>query len=228
MSDALSRNVPKDHVVVEANCTAHARRGIVDQFPNFPVECRTVLLFLREVCAVEADCKSRKLTADKRLAEHRDHSEPTVRQEKPRPSTPTRCSSCLGQCSILLLALSATRHPHGATRSPGSWDRGGGSRQLSLTQGGSHEDAGMRGMDRRHRCRIPTCTRSASAKAHQTRSSARAGARRGGRRNESSERVGRLGTRALSSLSRTGWFVARDAGPERTDARCAGLVGCQP
>jgi transposase len=80
MSDALSRNVPKDHLVVEANCTAHARRGIVDQFPNFPAECRTVLLLLREVYAVEADCKARKLTPDKRLAEHRDRSEPVMSQ----------------------------------------------------------------------------------------------------------------------------------------------------
>jgi len=32
MSDALNRNVPKGHATVEANCTAHARRGIVDQY----------------------------------------------------------------------------------------------------------------------------------------------------------------------------------------------------
>jgi transposase len=80
MSDALSRNVPKDHVVVEANCTAHARRPIVDQFPNFPAECRTVLLLLREVYAVEADCKARKLTPDKRLAEHQGRSAPVMSQ----------------------------------------------------------------------------------------------------------------------------------------------------
>jgi hypothetical protein len=80
MSDALSRNVPKDHVVVEANCTAHARRGIVDQYPNFPAECRTVLLLLREVYAVEAHCKERKLSAEQRLAEHRERSEPVMNQ----------------------------------------------------------------------------------------------------------------------------------------------------
>lgn len=80
MSDALARNVPKDHVVVEANCTAHARRGIVDQYPNFPAECRTVLLLLREVYAVEARCKERKLSADQRFAEHRDRSAPVMNQ----------------------------------------------------------------------------------------------------------------------------------------------------
>jgi transposase len=80
MSDALSRNVPRDHVVIEANCTAHARRPIVDQFPNFPAECRTVLLLLQEVYAVEADCKARKLTPDKRLAEHQGRSDPAMSQ----------------------------------------------------------------------------------------------------------------------------------------------------
>jgi transposase len=80
MSDALTRNVPKEHAVVEANCTAHARRGIVDQYPNLPAECRTVLLLLREVYAVEARCKERKLSADQRLAEHRERSAPVMEQ----------------------------------------------------------------------------------------------------------------------------------------------------
>lgn len=80
MSDALARNVPKDHAVVEANCTAHARRGIVDQYPNFPAECQTVLLLLREVFAVEARCKEHKLSAAQRLEEHREHSTPVMNQ----------------------------------------------------------------------------------------------------------------------------------------------------
>ncbi|HKU41988.1 MAG TPA: IS66 family transposase [Polyangiales bacterium] len=78
MSDALARNVPKDHPVVQANCTAHARRGIVDQFPNFPLECRAVLEMLREVFAVEARCKQRKLSAQQRLLEHQTESRPVM------------------------------------------------------------------------------------------------------------------------------------------------------
>lgn len=78
MSDALARNVPKDHAVVEANCCAHARRGIVDQFPNFPAECRTVLEMLREVFAVEARCKERKLSAEQRLHAHQTESRPVM------------------------------------------------------------------------------------------------------------------------------------------------------
>ena len=40
MSDALSRNVPKDHVVVEANCTAHARRPLSSSSRTSPPSVR--------------------------------------------------------------------------------------------------------------------------------------------------------------------------------------------
>jgi transposase len=75
MSDALKRNVPKDQSVIEANCMAHGRRNFVDQFPNFPNECRAILELLRQVFAVEADCKQRKLSAQQRLCEHQTHSQ---------------------------------------------------------------------------------------------------------------------------------------------------------
>jgi transposase len=78
MSDALARNVPKDHAVVEANCVPHGRRNFVDQFPNFPSECRTVLEMLREVFAVEARCKERKLSAEQRLHAHQTESRPVM------------------------------------------------------------------------------------------------------------------------------------------------------
>lgn len=78
MSDALSRNVPKDHAVLEANCVVHGRRGIVDQFPNFPVECRTLLEMLRAVFAVEARCKERKLSPQERLLVHQTESQPVM------------------------------------------------------------------------------------------------------------------------------------------------------
>jgi transposase len=78
MSDALSRNVPKGQSVIEANCLAHGRRNFIDQFPNFPTECRAVLELLRQVFAVEADCKLRKLSAQQRLYEHQTHSLPVM------------------------------------------------------------------------------------------------------------------------------------------------------
>lgn len=78
MSDALARNVPKDHAVIEANCVAHARRGLVDQFPNFPIECRTLLEMLRAVFAVEARCKERKLSPQERLLVHQAESHPVM------------------------------------------------------------------------------------------------------------------------------------------------------
>jgi len=78
MSDALNRNVPKGHAVVEANCTAHARRGIVDQYPNFPTECRHVLELLRVVFSVDALCKQYGLSPEQRLLVHQRESQPVV------------------------------------------------------------------------------------------------------------------------------------------------------
>jgi transposase len=78
MSDALNRNVPNGHAVVEANCTAHARRGIVDQYPNFPAECRHVLELLRVVFSVDALCKQYGLSPEQRLLVHQRGSEPVM------------------------------------------------------------------------------------------------------------------------------------------------------
>jgi hypothetical protein len=78
MSDALNRNVPKGHAVVEANCAAHARRGIVEQFPNFPAECRHVLELMRTVFSVEAVCKQYALSPQQRLLVHQRESQPVM------------------------------------------------------------------------------------------------------------------------------------------------------
>lgn len=78
MSDALNRNVPNGHTVVEANCTLHARRGIVDQFPNFPAECRTLLELFRTIFIVDAKCKQDKLSAEQRLLVHQTQSKPAM------------------------------------------------------------------------------------------------------------------------------------------------------
>jgi transposase len=78
MSDALDRNVPKGHAVREANCLPHGRRGIVDQFPNFPSECRHVLELLRVAFRVEAKCKELRLSHAQRLLAHQQQSKPVM------------------------------------------------------------------------------------------------------------------------------------------------------
>lgn len=79
MSDALdSRNVPKGHAVFESNCIAHARRGFVDQIPNFPSECRHVLEELRKIFVVEAQCRRAGLDDEERLRAHQRDSGPVM------------------------------------------------------------------------------------------------------------------------------------------------------
>jgi hypothetical protein len=83
MSDGLeSRNVPKGHVVVESNCLAHARRGVVDQVANFPDECRHIIEQLRDVYRTDADCKKRGLSPDERLIVHQRDSAPIMKSLK--------------------------------------------------------------------------------------------------------------------------------------------------
>ena len=62
----------------ESNCLAHGRRGIVDQFPNFPAECRHVLELLRTVFGVEALCKEHRLSPSQRLLVHQRESQPAM------------------------------------------------------------------------------------------------------------------------------------------------------
>ena len=79
MSDGLqSRNVPKGHAVIEANCTAHARRGIVDQVPNFPSECTYVLHMLGKVYLTDSECKKMGLSPQQRLEVHQRDSGPVM------------------------------------------------------------------------------------------------------------------------------------------------------
>ncbi len=84
MSDGLaSRNVPKEPPVIEANCNAHGRRGIVEQIVNFPSECLYVLQMLGKVFAVEARCKADKLSPQQRLEVHQRESGPVMEELHP-------------------------------------------------------------------------------------------------------------------------------------------------
>lgn len=83
MSDGLeSRNVPEGHAVIESNCLAHARRGFVDQLSNFPSECRHVIILLRKVYRVEAECKEAQLSPAERLERHQRDTAPIMAELK--------------------------------------------------------------------------------------------------------------------------------------------------
>lgn len=78
MCDALERNVPKGHDVIESNCLAHGRRHIVDEAESFPSECRHVLEQLRVVFGNEARCKEKGWSGEERLRFHQEHSGPVM------------------------------------------------------------------------------------------------------------------------------------------------------
>jgi len=85
MSDGLaSRNLPKGHPVVEANCLTHGRRNFVDQLVNFPKECRFVIEELRKVYRIDAQCKKARLSPVERLAVHQRDSAPIMNELRKR------------------------------------------------------------------------------------------------------------------------------------------------
>jgi transposase len=78
MCDALARNVPKDFVVVLANCLAHGRRHVIDVAQSFPEESRFILETFREVYQVDAQAREDGLTPDARLVRHQTYSRPLM------------------------------------------------------------------------------------------------------------------------------------------------------
>ena len=78
MSDALDRNVPAGHPVVEANCNAHGRRHVCDEVANFPKECAFLLKSFRRVFRVDRLCRRFKLSDDQRLRVHQKWSAPLM------------------------------------------------------------------------------------------------------------------------------------------------------
>jgi hypothetical protein len=78
MSDALARNHPREHKVVEANCLAHGRRHVVDEVEGFPAECRYVLKTLGKVFKNDALCKQQGLSDQGRLRFHQRESAPLM------------------------------------------------------------------------------------------------------------------------------------------------------
>jgi hypothetical protein len=78
MSDALNRNVPKGHAVIEANCMSHARRGIVDEVGNYPQACWIVLDSLARIYRLDAELKTQGASAEQRLLAHQRESGPLL------------------------------------------------------------------------------------------------------------------------------------------------------
>lgn len=78
MSDALNRNVPKGHRIIEANCMSHARRGIVNEVVNNPDTCWVVLDSLAQVYRLEAELKKQGASPEQRLAAHQRESGPIL------------------------------------------------------------------------------------------------------------------------------------------------------
>jgi hypothetical protein len=78
MSDALERNVPKGHEVLESNCIAHGRRNVVNEVDNYPALCQHLLEQIGLVYKVDAECKQGQLSDAGRLAAHQQHSGPVM------------------------------------------------------------------------------------------------------------------------------------------------------
>ena len=80
--DALARNLPKGHQVVESNCASHGRRHFVDEAENFPSECRYLLEMLGQVFKVDELCRTYRLSDEQRLRLHQRESGPVMEKLK--------------------------------------------------------------------------------------------------------------------------------------------------
>lgn len=82
MSDALSRNVPEGHAVIEANCITHGRRKFVAEADNYPAECRHVLGLIGRIYEVEKRCREAGLSPEERLRVHQQESGPVMAEAR--------------------------------------------------------------------------------------------------------------------------------------------------
>lgn len=78
MCDALDRNLPTGHGVIESNCMAHGRRHFVDEVENFPDECGYLLEQLGRVFQVDEICRRLRLPPEERLQMHQRESGPVM------------------------------------------------------------------------------------------------------------------------------------------------------
>lgn len=78
MSDALSRNVPKDHLTLLVLCLVHARRNFVDCQEAFPDEATYVIERIGRVYKNEQTTRDQKMDDARRLEYHRAMSGPVM------------------------------------------------------------------------------------------------------------------------------------------------------
>lgn len=79
MCDGLSSNhAPAEFVTILSNCVAHGRRKFVELLSVFPDECRHVIEKLRDVYAIDATARERRLSPEERLKLHQEESAPVM------------------------------------------------------------------------------------------------------------------------------------------------------
>ena len=74
MSDALSRNLPKEVRLLWANCNVHARRNFWDYRNDFPRHVKYVLFLFGKIYKNERTCKDREYNDEERMLYHQKHS----------------------------------------------------------------------------------------------------------------------------------------------------------
>ena len=80
MSDALSRNMPKELATLVANCLSHGRRNFVDVAMSFPDACGHVIELLAKVYKNDAHAKEKKMSREERLTYHQTQSGPVMEE----------------------------------------------------------------------------------------------------------------------------------------------------
>ncbi|MCP4896577.1 MAG: IS66 family transposase [bacterium] len=78
MCDALSRNTPNEFKTILANCLAHGRRYFAKVIEAFPDECLFVIETLRDVYEHDAAARKQKMSPERRLDYHKQHSAPLM------------------------------------------------------------------------------------------------------------------------------------------------------
>ena len=74
ISDALSRNLPKEVRLFWANCNVHARRNFWDYRKDFPLHVKYALFLFGRLYKNERVCKERGYNDEDRLRYHQKHS----------------------------------------------------------------------------------------------------------------------------------------------------------
>ena len=84
MMDASPSNIPKEMGIdltamfILSFCLTHGRRKFYELFSFFEEECEFVLDMIGQVYKNDAHCKDKKLTPEKRLCYHQEHSQPLM------------------------------------------------------------------------------------------------------------------------------------------------------